>query len=362
MTRCARDHLVTGWLVAAAVFLSSLPDIGHAQDCNIPLDTLAAFQEFGGSNNDVIGGFDRPGGIAVLTSGEIAITDQGNGRLILYYSTGDVKREIRTLGPSAKLDRPIDLATDGSKLIVADKGLRKIFILDENQQLVREVGPGFPIDRIVVTPKHKLLTTTNRKKDTDPLFREYDMRGKFIESKGMRIDGGHLPPAASSVANRVICAYNDNGALFTCYTSIGGYVIGETISDYGDLETLPCDTRKARAWFYENHPDKLDVLSLDTSNTPTVSDLLNDLTEAIGTTAPYVNYATDVVAWQDRFLVLVSGIVHEYDESGTLLRRTTLLDENGNPVFAHRIAMSSDGMLYALDTFHTFLCRVFRYS
>lgn len=84
-------------------------------------------------------GLFGPRGIAIGPSGDVFVTDTGNGRVVVYGQDGTFKREFGSKGTEAgQLDEPVGIAisADGSRIYVADSNNGRIAVFD---------GQGAPV-------------------------------------------------------------------------------------------------------------------------------------------------------------------------------------------------------------------------
>ena len=101
---------------------------------------LSSFGSGGGGKGE----FEYPWGVAVSSTGNVAVADRGNKRVQVFSSAGRYLGEFGRQGQShEKLRRPVAVAyLDADHILVADSRLNKVFLFKENGEFVKRLNPG----------------------------------------------------------------------------------------------------------------------------------------------------------------------------------------------------------------------------
>ena len=133
----------------------------HQYQCQ----TLSSF----GSRGRGKGEFLIPWGVAVSSTGNVAVADSGNKRVQVFSSAGRYLGEFGQQGQShEQLSCPIAVAyLDADHILVADSRLNKVFLFKENGEFVKRLNPGqyqSPFGISVNRDDHVIVCDTKSKK------------------------------------------------------------------------------------------------------------------------------------------------------------------------------------------------------
>ena len=122
-----------------------------------------------GSRGGGKGEFNRPWGVAVSSTGNVAVADRENKRVQVFSSAGRYLGEFGQEGQShEKLSRPAAVAyLDADHILVVDLDLNKVFLFKENGEFVKRLNPSqyqSPFGISVNRDNHVIVCDTKSKK------------------------------------------------------------------------------------------------------------------------------------------------------------------------------------------------------
>ena len=116
---------------------------GSPWHVRVPPHQYQALSSFG-SQGGGKGEFFLPCGVAVSSTGNVAVTDFGDKRVQVFSSAGRYLGQFGREGQShEKLSRPVAVAyLDADHILVADSYLNQVFLFKENGEFVKRLNPG----------------------------------------------------------------------------------------------------------------------------------------------------------------------------------------------------------------------------
>jgi hypothetical protein len=326
----------------------------------VPADTLEPLEVFGGKIGEAA--LNRPAALQILPQGTILIADRLNNRLVEFSPQGTLLNIIGSIGSCrGDFSGPSDIAVVDTIIFVADRNNKRICLLSHTFEWLGEIQTGTAVDQLIPGPDQTVYASCRMDKPGMYLFDQYSRNGQKLGQFGSIIGPSESPWSVRTLLNRVVAARIDEETMVICNQSVPVCAIGNGLENLSTSWLIEHDLIETLQWFYSSHTDIVDT-SLVADKIRTEEDYLSNAYLIASKSHEAAELISQVIGYGDNILVILSSMIHEYDRTGKLLRRTYLRDRLGYRAYASRIDIGSDGVLYALDGIYTFICRAYQYD
>jgi len=348
------------------IFLFSLTTFGStdhllAQNDSVQEVTLKAISELGGRYGKFNYTFDCPWVLEVDEENNLYILDANENRIMVYTPDGKFLRQIGSVGSGkGEFYACWDFALDRKgKIYVADAGNSRVQILTQEGDYIGEFSVDHEIRVIEVGPDNNLYINSDPSK-SKKLVRVLSPEGKLLSSILDIVPDEENRQNVILALNRFRLDFDQEGNILLGRSSLALFEkYDDEVKRVFQLHMSGSEVDSCRSFLYRAYQDFFKERKMEGKNE--LKDFIEDVKIACSDGHSHSGvYTAEIRSRDSTYYLLIGGVIHVYDQDGSLLRKHRLQDENGQPAYVHRMCFDNQGLIYGLDRYHTFKCYKFK--
>ncbi len=322
-----------------------------AVDRIIPVDTLYYDVTFG-QGKDI--SLNHPDAFTALPDGSVLVSDDEENRLVHFSSDGEFLGTFGTLGSGEnQFYNPTDIICNSETIFIADRGNQRIAMLSCDLSWKGAIDVEIYPDVIALSSDSTIFVGSRYQLPDGNLLMQYDLKGHLLGSCGTPFGTEEDPFGCRTAINILTASMVGQDHLFMCFK---GLAYCKCCKHEDEEWQIKYDIDIVRTAFYENYFPSKTLFSISGRNK--VEDFVDDLRDkySIDHAVNVVLFIQDIIGVDDRMLAVVFNTIHEYSNSGELLKRSIILDGDGEQISFERIAMGLNNQLFVMSKYHSSSC------